>query len=84
MLELHLKQPGFAHSTCGKFTNCCKRIQKSRETGNLKHLYQNELDQACLAYDGAYSDSKCLVKRTISEKVLKDRAYEIARNPKYN
>ena len=32
----------------------------------------------------AYSDSKDLAKRTVLEKILKDRANEIARNPKYN
>ena len=32
----------------------------------------------------AYSDSKDLAKRTVLDKILKDRANEIARNPKYN
>ena len=35
-------------------------------------------------YDAAYSDSKDLAKRTISDKVLREKAYEIARNPKYD
>ena len=47
------------------------------------HLYRNRLDKACFAHDAGYSDSKYLVKRTISDKVLKERAVEIARNPKY-
>ena len=51
-----------------------------RETGNLKHLYRNKLDKACLAHDSAYSDSKDLAKRTISDKILKDKAYEVAIN----
>ena len=84
MPELHLKQPGFTDSACGPFTKHCERIQKFRETGNLKHLYRNELDKACFAHDAAYSDSKDLAKRTISDKILKDRAYETARNWKYN
>ena len=50
---------------------------------DLKHIYKNELDKACFAHDAAYSDSKDLAKTTISDKILKDRAYEIARNPKY-
>ena len=62
----------------------CERIQKFRETGNLKHLYKNELNEACFAYDAAYSDSKDLTKRTISDKVLKDWANEIATNRKYD
>ena len=77
MPELHLKQPGFTYSPCGTFTKHRGRIQKFREIGNLKHLYRNELDKACFACDAAYSDGKDLAKRTISDKILKDRAYEI-------
>ena len=40
--ELHLKKPGFTYSTCGAFTKHHKKIQKFRETGNLKHLDRNE------------------------------------------
>ena len=40
--ELHLKQSGFIYSACEPFTKHCERIQKFRETGNLKHLYRNE------------------------------------------
>ena len=32
----------FNYSYCGSFTKNRKRIQKLRETGNLKHLYKNE------------------------------------------
>ena len=78
MTELHLKQPGFAYSACGTFTKHCKRFQKFRNTGNLKHLYGNELSKACFPHDALYSDSKDLFKRTISDKILKDRDNEIA------
>ena len=46
MPELHLKQPGFTYSACGPFTKHHEKIQKFRETGNLKHLYRNELGKA--------------------------------------
>ena len=84
MSELHLKQPGFTYSAGGPFTKHRERIKKFRGTGNLKHLYRNELEKACFAHDAAYSDSKDLTKRTISGKILKDRAYEIARNRRYD
>ena len=48
MWELQLKQPRFTYSVCGPFTKHCKRIQKLRETANLKHLHRNDLDKACL------------------------------------
>ena len=54
------------------------------ETGVLKHLYRYELDKTCFAYDAAYSDSKELAKRTIPDKNLKHRAYEIAENFNYD
>ena len=55
-----------------------------RETGNLKDLYRNELDKVSFAHDAAYSDSKDLAKRTISDKIQNDSTYEIARNRKYD
>ena len=69
---------------CGLFTKHRERIQKFRETGNLKHLYRNELEKVCFAYDAAYSDSKDLAKITISNNILRDRAYEIPRNRNYD
>ena len=82
MPELHLKQPEFTYSARGPFTKHRERIQKFRETDKLKHLCRNELDKACFAHDAAYSDSKDLAKRTISDKILKDSTDEIARKPK--
>ena len=84
MTELHLKQPGFAYSARGPFTNQRERIQKFRETENSKHLYINELDKACFDHDAGYSNCKELAKKTISDMILKDRAYQIARNCNYD
>ena len=42
----------------------------------------NELDKACFAHDAAYSDSKDLTKRTVADKILKNRAFNIAKDPK--
>ena len=58
MPELHLKHPGFTYSVYGPFIKHCEGFQKFRWTGNLKHLYRNELGKACFAHDAAYSDSK--------------------------
>ena len=72
------------YCVCGPFTKHRERIQKFRETGNLKHLYRNELHKVCFGHDTAYSDSKALAKRTVSDKILEDRDYEIARNHIYD
>ena len=84
MPELHLKHPGVTCIACELFTKHLERIKKFRETGNLKHLHGNQLDKACFAHDAVYFDSKDLGKRTISDKILKDRTYEIARNRNYD
>ena len=84
MTELHLKHPEFTYIACGLFTKHRERIQKFRKTGNLKYLHRNELDKTCFTFDAVYSDSKDLATRFISDKILKDKAYEIARNWRYD
>ena len=49
-------------------------IVKEFKTGNLKHLCRNELDKSSFAHDATYSDSKSLAERTISDKILENRA----------
>ena len=82
--EMHLKQPGFIYSACGSLTKNKEKIQKSKETGDTKYVYRNELDKACFQHDMAYGDFKDLVRRTASDKVLRDEAFNIAKNPKYD
>ena len=56
---------------------------KIREPGNLE-IYRNGSNKACFVHDAAYSDTKDLSKRTISDKILQNRSYEIDRNRKYD
>ena len=81
---MRLRQVEFTYSAFGTFTKHRKKIQKIREKKDFKYIYKNELDKVCFVHVTAYSDNKDLSKRTISEKVLKTKAYEIAINPKYN
>ena len=87
MPELHLKQPSFTYSACGPFTKHAERIKKLEQTGNTSYIFKNELDKACFKHDSAYADYKDLANRTRADKVLKDRAFEIAfeiEHPKYD
>ena len=84
MPEMHLKQSGFTYSAGGPFTKNKQRIKKFMQTGNTNFIYKNELDKACFQHDMAYGKSKYLIKRTQSDKVLKDKAFKIASNPKYD
>ena len=84
MPEMHLKQPGFTYSACGPFTRNKQRIQKFIQTGDTNDIHRNDLDKACFQLDMAYGKYKDLERRTQSDKVLKDKAFEIANNPKYD
>ena len=84
MPEMHLRQPGFTYSACGPFTKHRERINKFMNTGDTRFIYKNDLDKACFQHDSAYSDSKNLVKRTQSGKILRNNAFNIAKNPKYD
>ena len=84
MSEMHLRQPQFTYSAYGPFTKHKRRIQKFKETGDTNYIYKNELDKACFAHDAAYSDSKDLTKRTVAGKILRNRAFNIAKDPKYD
>ena len=83
--EMHLRQPGLIYSACGPFTKNKERIDKFMKTGNTDFIYKNELDKACFQHDMAYGKSKDLVKRTQSDKVLRDKAFKIITgDPKYD
>ena len=82
MPEMHLRQPQFTYSACGPFTKHKQRIQKFKETGDTNYIYKNELDKSCFAHDAAYSDSKDLTKITVADKILKNKAFDIAKDPK--
>ena len=84
MPEMHLKQPGFIYSACGPLTKNKERIEKFMQSGSTDFIYKNELDKACFQRDMAYGKSRDLVKRSQSDKVLRDKAFKIASNTKYD
>ena len=84
MPEMHLRQPQFVYSACGPFTSHKERIKEFKRTGYTHYIYRNELNNACFQHDSAYADHKDLINRTEADKVLRDKAYDIASNPKYN
>ena len=84
MPEMHLKQPQFVYSACGPFTRHKERIKKFKQTDDTRYVYRNELDKACFKHDSAYADHKDLINRTKTDKVLRDKAYDIASNPEYD
>ena len=61
-----------------------KKIKEFKRTGDTRYIYRNELDKACFQHDSAYADHKDLINRTEADKVLRDKAYDIASNPEYD
>ena len=84
MPEMHLKQPGFTYSACGPFTKSKERIERFMQTGNTNFIYKRELDKACFQHDMAHGKSKDIAEITQSDKVLRDKAFKIASDPKYD
>ena len=82
MPEMHLKQPGFTYSAWRAFTKTKERIQKFKET-DTSYIYKNELDKACFQYDVTYGDFKDFKRITFSDNVLRDKAFNTTKNPKY-
>ena len=82
--ELHLKQRGFSYSACGPFTGNKERIEKFMQKGNTDFIYRNVLDKSCFQHNMAFGKSKDLAKRTQSDKVLRDKAFKIVSDPKYD
>ena len=84
MPEIHLKQLGFTYGACGPFTKNKERIENFMQTGNPDFIYRDELDKVCFQHDMVYGKSKDLTKRTQSDKVLRDKAFKVASDPKYD
>ena len=84
MPEMHLRQPQFVYSACDPFTRHKERIKEFKRTGDTRLLYRNELDKACFKHDAAYAKYKDVENRLISDQKLKNSAYDISSNPKYD
>ena len=84
MTEMHLRQPQFVYNACGPFTRHKERIKEFKRTGDTRYIYRNETDKACFQHDSAYADHKDLINKTEADKVLRDKAYDIASNPEYD
>ena len=84
MPEMHLPQHGFTYSAWGPLTkNKKQRKQTFKETGDSQYIYLNDLDKACFHHYMAYEEFKDLTRRTASDKILHDKAFNIVKNMKY-
>ena len=84
MPEMDLRQPGFTYNACGPFTKNKERTQRFKETGDTSYIDKNELDKAWFQHGMAYGDFKDLAKRTAADTLLRNIAFKIARDQKYD
>ena len=57
---------------------------KIKETGDSRYIYQDKLNKPCFQHDRAYGDFKDFTRRTASDKLLLDKAFNVAKNPKHD
>ena len=72
----------FTYTSCRLFSKNKARIQKFKETWDSQYIYQNKLHKSCFQHDTPYGDVMDLPKRTASDIVLRDKAFQIAKSPK--
>ena len=65
MSEIHLRWPGFTYSAYGPFTKNKEGIQKIKETGVSRYIYQDELNKAYFQRDMGYGDFKYLEEQLL-------------------
>ena len=84
MPEMHLRQPEFTYSACGPFRKNKGKIQKFKETGDSRYIFQNKLYKTSFQDDKPYEYFKDLSGGIASDKIMRDKAFNIAKNPKYD
>ena len=80
---MHLQQPGLKYSACNSFTKAKERIKKIKETGDSRYIYQSELNKDCFQHDTVYANFKNLNRRISTDKVVRDKTFDIAKSLKY-
>ena len=77
--EMHLKQPGFTYSACRPFTENQKEFKNLKKWG-IQNVFI-EKNQKKLVFSMMWLIE---IIRTASHKAVKDKAFNIAKNPKYD
>ena len=83
MPEMYSRQPRLTYIACGTFAKNKENIKKKKKKLRRSiYIYQDKLDKACFQHDVSYGDFKDLLRRTVSNKELADKAFNIAKTPK--
>ena len=84
MPDMHLRQSGFSYISCRSFPKN-KRGIKNLKKQEIQDTIINKrkLDKTCLQNNIFYGDFKDFFIRAASDKVLCDKAFNFAENPKF-
>ena len=78
MPEMHLKQPGFMDHLLK-----AKKVSKNLKKQKIQAIF-TKMNSIRYVFKTAYGDFKDIARRAASDKVLRDKAFNIAKNPKYD
>ena len=83
MPEIHLRQPGFTYIACRPFTKNNERIKKLKKNRRFK-IYLSKWNRWSLlsTWYGDFGDFKDFPRRITSDRILPDKAFNIAKNLK--
>ena len=84
MTEMHLRQPGFTYSACGHLQKIKKELKSLCKVAIQILFTKMSLIKHVFNMIWPIVNQKDLVKRTQSDTVLRDKAFKIASNPKYD
>ena len=77
-------EPAFMYSFGGLCIKPKERTIKLKKTGDLRYVCQTVLDKVYFQHDMAYWDFKDLLKKAVSDKFLRDKAFYFAKNLKHD
>ena len=84
MSEMHSRQSEFTYSACGLFTKNKEKTEKIKELGDVRYTSQNKLDKACFQRDIDHGEFQNSPRRNGSNKLLRDKGFNMAKNSKYD
>ena len=67
-----------------KYVVCNSKKSKFIIEQDTRDIYPNKLDKGCFQHYMAYGDFRDLTRRTASDRILRDKAFNIAKNPKHD
>ena len=60
-----------------------KEQKKNKEIVDSRSIYRNKIDESCFQHEMDFRGFKDLSRRAASDKVSRDKAFNIAKNSKY-